>query len=186
MKINVPLIKWWSLIQEQKQGIYDNIYLKSQSGGFKCFVQSGISGIVYDFIRYTGQSTFNEATFTKHEESLCLGGKVVIHLVKSMKNPEKAFFYFDNFFCSPELIYILKMNYGILSLGTLPKSRLSTHEWYKMKQNGCGSLDVHVDNNAHIPIVKWFDNKCVTLTSSFVAEIPISPVNHYCAMQENT
>lgn len=51
-------------------------YVKSKpkKWGFKMFVRSGVSGIVYDFLLYGGEATFCNIQFSEEEE--CLGWEV--------------------------------------------------------------------------------------------------------------
>lgn len=74
-------------------------YLHSKPGRrYKVFITSGISGIVYDFLLYGGESTFLNKKFSEVEKNMFgLGGKVVFTLCRSIKSEPTAV-YFDNFF----------------------------------------------------------------------------------------
>lgn len=91
--------------------------------GFKNFVRAGVSGLIYDFIMYGGDDTFRDHAFTPKEASLGVGGMVVIALCKTIKQKPSTI-YADNFFTSPELVYLLREEFGIFSLGTLRINRL--------------------------------------------------------------
>lgn len=97
---------------------------KPHKWGFKLFVRAGVSGMVHDILPYAGSDTFFATTFTEEEEALELGAKVVIALCKTLEQPEQSVVYFDNFFCSLELLRYLKQKKGIRALGTIRPQRL--------------------------------------------------------------
>lgn len=99
------------------------IKIKPKKWGYKNFVRAGVSGLIYDFIMYGGEDTFRHHTFTAQEASLGVGGMIVIALCKTIKQ-KPSIVYADNFFTSPELVYILRNVYGIFSLGTMRTNRL--------------------------------------------------------------
>uniref|UniRef100_A0A6P7FCE4 PiggyBac transposable element-derived protein 2-like n=1 Tax=Diabrotica virgifera virgifera TaxID=50390 RepID=A0A6P7FCE4_DIAVI len=120
---------------------------KPEKWGFKMFVRAGVSGIVYDFLVYTGSSTFNNIPFSSYEESLGLGAQVVIYLCRTIANSNESVVYFDNFFCSLELIEYLKKEKQLSSLGTIRINRLRncTLETDKaLLKKGRGSFDYKV------------------------------------------
>nr|CAH7754833.1 unnamed protein product [Callosobruchus chinensis] len=155
---------------------------KPKKWGFKMFVRAGVSGIVYDFLMYAGSTTFNNVTFSEQEEGLGSSGKVVAHLCKTIPHPETSIVYFDNWFCSLELITLLKNSYNINSLGTIRSNRLrncTLENDKSLLQKGRGSYDYMNDNNIGIAVVRWADTKCVTLASSFVSYSPVVSVKRY-------
>lgn len=153
---------------------------KPKKWGYKMFVRAGISGIVYDFILYGGEDTFRGYQFPEEEMNLGLGAKVVISLCKNVA-PCSAV-YFDNFFTSLELVSHLREKYGILSLGTIRANRLRGCKLKSDKdlsKSGRGSFQQVVDNSKKLVVVKWQDNRAVTLTSSFVDSLPLSKLKRY-------
>ncbi|KAG0418061.1 hypothetical protein HPB47_005156 [Ixodes persulcatus] len=90
---------------------------KPHKWGFKLFVRGGVSGIVHDILPYAGSDTFFATTFTEEEKALRLGAKVVIDLCKTLEKPEQSVVYFDNFFCSLELLRYLRHKKGYKPLG---------------------------------------------------------------------
>ncbi|XP_013194243.2 piggyBac transposable element-derived protein 2-like [Amyelois transitella] len=157
---------------------------KPKKWGYKVFVRAGVSGLVYDFIIYGGEDTFRFNEFTSAESTMGFGAKVVIALTKSIQNPACSVLYFDNFFCSLELVTYLRDNYGVFSLGTLRSNRLrGAQKLLKsdkyMKKNGRGSFCQIVSTKRKVVIVKWFDNKAIHLASSFVDAHPLDEVLRY-------
>lgn len=151
--------------------------------GFKNLVRAGVSGIVYDFMLYAGDDTFRGIQFEPEEENLGTGAKTVLALCKTIKN-RPCVVYFDNWFTSLELIYLLRHNYGIFSLGTARKNRLREANDLllsdkALQKKGRGAYCQATCNKNKIAIVKWFDNKPVTLVSSYVDAYPIDKVKRF-------
>lgn len=158
---------------------------KPHHWGFKIFVRAGVSGMVYDFLVYTGKSTFGAEQGPAKE--LGLRASVVVELCKTINNPMECVVYFDNFFTTLPLIVHLNESLGLRSLGTIHKNRLKgchLEDDHKLKRQGRGSFDYRVDNEAKVAIVKWFDNKAVTLASSCAAVSPVKEVRWFSKEQK--
>uniref|UniRef100_A0A1B6LRI5 PiggyBac transposable element-derived protein domain-containing protein n=1 Tax=Graphocephala atropunctata TaxID=36148 RepID=A0A1B6LRI5_9HEMI len=160
-------------------------YLKNKpkKWGFKIFVRSGVSGMIYDFLLYGGdEDTFRRYTFSEAEERIGSGAKVVLSLCKSIQQPNCSFVFFDNFFCSLELLVLLREKYGIFSLGTLRADRLRDCPLIPDKvlaKQGRGSFDMAVDNDYNVCVVKWEDNKSVCLASTFCEVEPVGKIKRF-------
>lgn len=145
---------------------------KPKKWGFKFFVRAGIDGFVHDFFPYAGETTFSTESFSEYEETFFgLGQKVVLQLCKTISDKPLTAVYFDNWFTSLELVTYLRKQFGILSLGTIQQNRLRGCDIINDKdllKKGRGSYEMRCDNKKKIAVVKWADNKCVTLVSSFV------------------
>lgn len=157
---------------------------KPKKWGFKVFVRAGVSGIVYDFLVYGGEDTFRFTTFSEEEESMGLGAKVVLALAKSIRHPACKILCFDNFFTSIELMHRLRNEYGIFSLGTVRSNRLHGAQEKlptdkNLKKKGRGSHAQVVSNRNKMVVAKWYDNKCVTVASTFVDSYPLQTVPRY-------
>lgn len=147
---------------------------KPKKWGFKIFARAGISGIVYDYILYGGQWTFNNSghqiNFPDNELHFGFGPQVVLALAQSIQDKPTSVIFFDNFFTTPLLVTHLRAEYGILSLGTLRSNRWTSSimKTDKILLKKRGSFDYRSDNRKRLTIVKWADTKCVTLASSFI------------------
>uniref|UniRef100_A0A4W6C1N5 PiggyBac transposable element-derived protein domain-containing protein n=1 Tax=Lates calcarifer TaxID=8187 RepID=A0A4W6C1N5_LATCA len=153
---------------------------KPHHWGIKIFDRAGVSGIVSDFMVYTGKSTFGTDQGPVRE--LGVGANVVVHLCKTIRNPSECVVYFDNFFTSLPLIVYLKESFGLQSLGTICKNRLkgcTLDDDHALLKRGRGSDDCRVDNEAEVAVVKWVDNKAVTLASSCAAVSPLKEVRRF-------
>lgn len=156
---------------------------KPHKWGFKFQVRAGTSGMVYDFFPYDGADTFQNVKFTEWEEDyLGVGGKTVVRLCKTISNPTLSTVYFDNWFTSLELIYYLRNELGILSLGTIRKDRLRNSIFSSdkaMKKKGRGTYEVICDNEKRLAVTKWVDNQCIHIASSFCAQDPVTTIERY-------
>lgn len=160
-------------------------YIKSKpkKWGFKNCVRAGVSGLIYDFCMYAGDDTFRGHTFTDKETSLGVGGMVVVALCNTIKQ-KPSIVYADNFFMSPELVVLLREEYGIFSLGTIRTNRLRGCQEFlptdkEMKKKKRGYSTQVVCNKNKLACVKWNDNKVVTLISSFVDSYPVEKIKRY-------
>lgn len=158
---------------------------KPRKWGFKNIVRAGASGIVYDFFLYCGDDSFKyfDVEFDDDETDMGWGGKAVLALCKSIKK-KACVVYFDNFFSSLPLVQLLRQKYGIFSLGTIRANRLKGCQELlpddkSLMKKGRGASSQIVDNENQLAIVKWYDNKCVTLISSYVDSHPIRNILRY-------
>lgn len=71
--------------------------------------------MIYDFLSYGGDDTFRFHQFSDEEQTLGFGATVVLALCQTIRK-KPATVCFDNFFTSPELVYMLRENYGIFSV----------------------------------------------------------------------
>ncbi|KAI8432624.1 hypothetical protein MSG28_013610 [Choristoneura fumiferana] len=161
---------------------------KPHKWGFKFLVRAGTSGMVYDFFAYDGSNSFQDVQFTEWEENyLGVGGKTVVRLCKTISNPTLCTVYFDNWFTSLELLYYLRNEWGILSLGTIRKDRLrncSLSNDKDMKKKGRGAYEVVCDNDRKLAVTKWVDNQCIHIASSFCAQDPVTSIERYDKKQK--
>ena len=63
--------------------------------GFKDFVHSGSSGMMYDFLIYCGKTGSGE---------ICTGSYAVLKFIEALPQHKNYKFFFDNWFCS--LVYV--------------------------------------------------------------------------------
>ncbi|KAH9635158.1 hypothetical protein HF086_009498 [Spodoptera exigua] len=120
---------------------------------------------------------------SEDEISVGLGGLVVLALCKTIRQ-KPANVYCDNFFTSPELVYMLRENYGIFCTGTIRGNRLRGCESVlpsdkELKKKPRGSFAQGVCNQNKRAAVKWLANKCVTLISSCVDAHPVDKIKRY-------
>ena len=140
--------------------------------GLKNFVLANPNGLVLDFRIYAGKETFSD--ISTDNDKLGLGGKVVVCLTQSM--PKGSVVFCDRYFTTVALVDDL-LKRGIYCTGTIMKNRIQS-VGKKLKgdkeltKDGRGTSDAVKDRNNKICLVKWFDNKPITLMSSFVGINP--------------
>lgn len=158
-------------------------YIKSKpkKWGFKFFIRAGVSGIVYDFLPYAGSSTFVNVHLQEEEQNLSKSAQFVTVLCKTIPLGLPSAIFFDNFFCSLELIEYLKSK-KLESLGTIRSDRLRECKLKSekiLKKEGRGSYHFQTDRRSGLTIVRWVDNKVVTMASSFMGVQPLSTAKRF-------
>lgn len=140
----------------------------------------GVSGYAYDFECYMGKS---DNILLPGEQDCGASGNVVIRLTRHLPPHVNHKVYFDNYFTSPDLqIFLAKK--GIWSVGTVRQNRVP-HCTLKsdaaLKKLGRGSLDekVSIVDGLEIAAVRWFDNRAVTLISTFAGCEPVTEVTRW-------
>lgn len=148
--------------------------------GVKIFVLASENGMIYDFILYQGSST----ELSQHNLNLFgLGASVVLHLVHTVKK-NSHFLFFDNFFSTYNLFEQL-YNLGIYAAGTVRPNRfakpplLLDKQMAKLGRGATFEIRSDVKNLFSIGLVKWYDNKAVTLGSNFITSGTIDTVQRY-------
>ncbi|CAF4935258.1 unnamed protein product [Pieris macdunnoughi] len=125
--------------------------------------------------------------FSAEEEQMTLGEKMVLALCKTIHTPGCAV-YFDNYFTTLDLIWYLREHRGIFSLGTIRQNRLKGCKGLlsdkELKKRGRDSFSQVVDNDRKIAIVKWYDNKVVTLASSYADAYPVHEIKRWSKEQK--
>ncbi|KTF86643.1 hypothetical protein cypCar_00032225 [Cyprinus carpio] len=86
--------------------------------------------------------------------------------------------YADNYFTGVTLVVKL-LERGIHYVGTARQVRLpncNLEDEKSLKKKGRESFDVRVEGNHNICTVKWYDNRAVTLVSSFAGPEPVQKI----------
>ena len=124
-------------------------------------VRAGKSGFIYDFFLYSGKDSAGADN--------CNATNTVLRLVSDLPKNRGYRLFFDNWFCSLSLMLQLQ-SMGILCMATIRSNRLGSCTLSSdadLKARGRGAFDYRTDKNYGIHVVKWMDNKCVLLTSTF-------------------
>ena len=145
--------------------------------GFKNFVRAGKSDMMYDFFLYAGASTTSEK---------CTGEYVVLRLSEALPKNQNFKLFFDNWFFTLALCIKLK-KMGMLTTATLRVDRLKGCPVPKDKdlmKEGRGSSSYRCDTNSGITVLKWYDNKCVQMCSTYSSPSEISTVSRWDRVQK--
>lgn len=140
--------------------------------GFKNFVRAGKSGMMYDFFLYAGANTSSEK---------CTGEYVVFRLCETLPKHKNYQLYFDNWFSTLALCIKMK-ELGILTTATVRSDRLKKCPLptdKELMKKGRGSSEFRCDANSGVTVLKWFDNKCVQVCSTYSCPATNSTVKRW-------
>ena len=147
------------------------ISTKPDQWGFKLFCRTSSDNIIHVIIVYQGTTTFNnhDVKLTDLENKMNLGSKLVVALVKTLKNSELSTLYADNYFSSLDLASYLKQKFACRYTGTIRENRIGLPNLCSTKEMNRssvprGTIDFKSKNG--IVVVRWKDNKVVTLLST--------------------
>ncbi|XP_064473141.1 piggyBac transposable element-derived protein 2-like [Ornithodoros turicata] len=134
------------------------------------FVLASPSGLVLDYEIYLGKSTLCGG---KNQE-LGIGANVILHLTATL--PPGTAVLFDRYFTTiPLLDELAKKN--LRATGTIMKNRLpkgtKMEDDKTLSKRGRGSSCQVVNSTSSTSLVKWMDNKPITLASTHIGEEPI-------------
>ncbi|XP_049906805.1 piggyBac transposable element-derived protein 3-like [Epinephelus moara] len=139
---------------------------KPHPWGLKIWGRCTSSGILCDFAVYEGG--------TGKKTSLGMGGDIVVKLCETLPSNQNYKVFADNLFSSAPLVLKL-LQRQIYFVGTLRSNRLAgcqLEDEKSLAKRGRGSVDVRVEKEERMAIVKWYDNRSVTLISSYCAIEP--------------
>ncbi|XP_039275920.1 piggyBac transposable element-derived protein 3-like [Nilaparvata lugens] len=154
---------------------------KPHKWGIKVFAIASQSGIVHDFEVYVGKGTVKSTN-----NKLGLSGEIVVRLSEVIPKFQNYKLFCDNWFTSYHLICELKVR-GILAVGTVRSNRLCGCQLENDKilpGKGRGSYDEMIDIENEVFVCKWYDNRCVSLVSSFAAAEPVKDVQRYSVAEK--
>ena len=153
---------------------------KPHKWGVKVFVRCGVSGITYDFSFYKGKDPEIEANIIPHALKF-QAAKFVWKLLDGLPDHQNFKIYFDNYFNSLELQAAI-LRRGIHSIGTIRANRLRgciLRSEAELKREGRGAVDSCFDTQNSIYVVRWYDRRAITLSSTFCSTEPIGTCNRW-------
>ncbi|KAE8742011.1 hypothetical protein FOCC_FOCC012452 [Frankliniella occidentalis] len=151
----------------------------SSKWGFKFFGLAGVSGMLYDFIFYSGANTFSEENLLPREKTMGVGAMAIIALTKCIKNPRSTSLTFDNWYTGIPLITYLQSELNICSLGTFKNNRMehcpltADKDLLRTKERGYAESQV---SKTGVVVIKWVDNKVVSLAGTRAGIHPVGAV----------
>ncbi|KAH9365727.1 hypothetical protein HPB48_009612 [Haemaphysalis longicornis] len=158
-------------------------YLKSNphKWGYKVFTRASSSGITHDFV-------INEGKGTTSEHGFGISGDVVIDLVQYLQPHVNHKLYFDNWFTSLRLLDELMArgfhSVGMVKVDRTKKCPLATEA--TLKSQGRGSVDFLTDKKSGIEVIKWYDNSCIVLVSSYAGVQPTDTCKRWSTKEQRT
>ena len=144
--------------------------------GYKLWVAATPLGYAIQFYPYAGKDANND-------KELGLGCSVVMSLVSKFPSIPRSSYHvvMDNFFKSPSLLQLLKSK-GIAATGTVRSIRTENSPLIsveEMKKKPTGTCDVVNHRKLNVTLVRWKDNKIVTVASTMFGEESIRKANRY-------
>lgn len=152
---------------------------KPKKWGFKLWARCASTGFLHVFDIYQGKGT---GRGDDDDVSDCgLGGNVVLKLCSSLPRNQKFKVFADNYFSNLAMVNELKQR-GLYYVGTINSNRLHgapLKSEKELKKEGRGAYDSVVETTKNISLVRWLDNKCVTVVSSYLSTEPTDSVRRY-------
>lgn len=146
---------------------------KPNPWGIKLWGRAVSSGFLYQFDVYQGQA--------KRQYQFGLGGDVAMRMCEHLPRQKGYKVAADNFFASiPLAAELYKMGLGFV--GTLRNNRLKDCRLKSesdLKRQGRGAFDYAVDNTRSVAVIRWFDNRTVTLVSNYASTEPVCTVRRW-------
>lgn len=151
---------------------------KPKKWGYKFYVLSGVDGLIHNFEIHAGP-----IGICPGQPDLKASGNIVLHLLVNVPRHKWHKLFFDNWYTGIELVKVLYTQ-GIACVGTvranrLPNIKLPTDSAMKAQGRGAAALYVTKVDNIELRAVKWFDNRGVTLLSTYEAINPVSTVERW-------
>lgn len=128
--------------------------------GYKLWMLCGHNGYPFQILPYQGK---------KEKDNEPLSTRVVERLTSVIEHPNQHAVYMDNFFSSYGLAVRMKKK-GFFMTGTVRENRIGKCPLElssSMKKKDRGTSDKCFDTNNEIGIVRWNDNKVVTVVTNF-------------------
>ncbi|XP_042882623.1 piggyBac transposable element-derived protein 2-like [Penaeus japonicus] len=159
-------------------------YIPAKSG-FKLFCRASEDGFIHDILMYQGpEATFpcHVTTLNDKESKKLVCSKIVIALLKTLKNPSNSTIYADSFFTSLDLVDYIRREYGCRYVGTLRNNRVGNIPLMSMSdmEKKCvsrGTSDYCSFDG--ILALRWKGEKIVTIVSSADGVEPQSTIKRY-------
>uniref|UniRef100_A0A3B3IBA3 PiggyBac transposable element-derived protein domain-containing protein n=1 Tax=Oryzias latipes TaxID=8090 RepID=A0A3B3IBA3_ORYLA len=140
---------------------------KPKKWGYKILVLAGSDGNPHNFEIYTGR-----VVQPSELPDVGASGNVVLRLAQPIPKQQRHKLFFDNWFTSVPLILTLAQQ-GIHCAGTL-------------KRTGRGSFDqkTAMVGETTLHVVKWYDNRSVSLLSDYIGAHPVTDVDRWDGKQK--
>ncbi|RXM35176.1 PiggyBac transposable element-derived protein 3 [Acipenser ruthenus] len=149
---------------------------KPKKWGYKILVLAGSDGVPHNLEIYTGR-------VVQPPELADVGasGNIVLLLAQPIPKQEKYKLFFDNWFTSVPLVLTLAQQ-GIHCTGTVRGNRLPGVNLMcdaELKRAGRGSFEqkMAMVGETTLHVVKWYDNRSVTLLSDYTGAHPVTEVD---------
>lgn len=157
---------------------------KPNPTGLKNYVLSTKQGLILDFEIYQGAITTKLAPEVNGKLKLGTGGRAVLRLAETC--PPGTHLYFDRYFTGMALLDALREK-GISGTGTTMKQRFPNTNLksdVELTAEGRGECDYKVRDDENLLLLKWVDNKTITLASTIHGKTPLSLAKRYSRIEK--
>ncbi|XP_033971608.1 piggyBac transposable element-derived protein 3-like [Trematomus bernacchii] len=156
---------------------------KPKKWGYKILVLAGSDGVPHNFEIYTGR-----AVHPPELADVGASGNVVLRLAQPIPKQENYKLFFDNWFTSVPLVLTLAQQ-GIHTIGTVRCNRLPGVNLKcdaELKKKGRGSFEekMAIVGETTLHVVKWYDNRTVSLLSDYAGAYPVNKVERWDRKQK--
>ena len=160
-------------IDESMDVMVANIHNKPAKFGYKLWVAATP---LIRFYPYVGKDD-------NYNKDIGLCGSVVMSLMPKLPTVPDSHYHavMDNFFTSPSLLRVLKES-GFAATGTVRANRTEKAPLQAvddMKKQARGISDVVNDKKSNVTLVRWKDNKVVTVASALYGKEPMKRARRY-------
>lgn len=141
--------------------------------GYKMWALCGKLGYCFKFNLYCGKE--------ENSSNEPLGTRVVLDMLKSVETSTDHKVYFDNFFTSRSLLVTLS-DRGFRATGTVRENRTGrcpVSDQKTLKAGGRGRHERWFDAAGEVCLVKWSDNRCVTMLSNHESDRPLTQARRW-------
>lgn len=136
--------------------------------GIKIFVLANPNGLVCDMVVYQGNSSFSEGIT---QQGFTLGESAILSLCETLVPGHHL--YFDRYFTTVKLADAL-LERGFHGTGTIMKNRIPRNCIFspenQFMKSPRGTTEKKIRGDGSIAILRWLDNKPVTILSTFHAD----------------
>ena len=151
---------------------------KPKKWGYKVYVLCGADGLIANFEFYTGKIEHVDG-----QPDLKASGNIVLCLLESVPRGLWHKLFTDNWFTSP-VLYATLHKQQIACVGTVRANRLlgcvfPTDKALKAQGRGAFALMSTTFEGVDLSAVKWHDNKCVSLLSTYCAIEPMDTAERW-------
>ena len=162
---------------------------KPDKWGYKLYCRASDDGFIHDIIMYQGKETFDthRIQLPDDQASMPVTSKIILTLSKTITRAGVSVIYADNFFSSISCVKALSQYYKCRYTGTARDNRVGkppimSVKAMKAKKVPRGTYDYR--SSGDIIVVRWKDNKPVTLISNDKGVNPVIKVKRYCKEQK--
>ena len=144
--------------------------------GYKIWCLTSSTGYLYQFQPYLGKDSANE--------NQPLGGRVITKLISVIPEDdiENHELFFDNFFTSVDTMAMLK-DRKLKATGTIREGRTNKCPLREpadvVKNTERGFHDYRFDDKNEVLVVRWHDNKAVSIATNYDKVTPLTQVKRF-------